>query len=241
METTGPAAEFKQEGFELTTDVVDLSKREAIEAAAQSVLRKHNQLDILVNNAGVVTGKPFLDCEPMYIQRTMDVNINAHFWTCRAFLPNMIQRKHGHVVTIASMAGHAGTPRLADYAASKFAAVGFDESLRVEMKMQKTNVKTTCVCPFYISTGMFEGAQSRFNFLLPILTPAFVASEIVSAVKRNEPVLMLPWMSNTMVYIRLLPIPIQDFLLGVLGMHSSMDHFTGGRNAQPSAAAKKNQ
>ena len=226
-------AEFKAEGKQVTTFVVDLTNRVAIETAAKETLAKHGRLDILVNNAGIVSGKPFIECSPEMIERTMDVNINAHFWTCRSFLPGMIARKHGHVVTIASMAGQTGVPLLADYVASKFAAVGFDESLRVEMKKFKTNVKTTCVCPYYISTGMFHGVKSRFSFLFPILTPDYVASQIIQAVKRNDEALFLPWAMNLLPIARLFPIPVQDWIAEQLGVHHSMDEFTG----RPAAAA----
>lgn len=74
----------------------------------------------------------------------------------------MRKRNHGHIVTIASMAGITGCVQLVDYCASKFAAVGFTESLRVELQSEGLkNIKMTCVCPFFINTGMFEGAHSR--------------------------------------------------------------------------------
>lgn len=77
----------------------------------------------------------------------------------------MMERNHGHVVNIASSAGLFGVNGLADYCASKFGAVGFDESLRAEVSMSKKDgVHTTVVCPFYISTGMFEGAKTRLLF-----------------------------------------------------------------------------
>jgi all-trans-retinol dehydrogenase (NAD+) len=72
-------------------------------------------------------------------------------------------------VTIASIAGILGVNGLADYCASKFGAVGFDESLRMELGNLKSKVKTTCICPYYIDTGMFHGVQSKYPFLLPIL------------------------------------------------------------------------
>ena len=62
--------------------------------------------------------------------KTFDVNILAHFWTLKAFLPGMIENKRGHIVNVASLAGHSGTNKLVDYCASKFAAVGMDEALR---------------------------------------------------------------------------------------------------------------
>ena len=75
----------------------------------------------------------------------------------------MMTRNHGHIVTIASSAGITGVTGLADYCASKFAAVGFDESLRQELYAQKKDgVHTTVVCPYYINTGMFDGVVTRY-------------------------------------------------------------------------------
>lgn len=79
----------------------------------------------------------------------------------KSFLPSMLEKNYGHVVTIASVAGLYGTPSLCDYSASKSAVIGFDDSLRNELiRLEKTGVKTTCVCPYYINTGMFKGASS---------------------------------------------------------------------------------
>lgn len=67
----------------------------------------------------------------------------------------------GHIVSIASLAGMGGAPRLTDYCASKFAAVGFEESLRAELQDEGyPDIKSTVVCPFYINTGMFDGVQT---------------------------------------------------------------------------------
>ena len=75
----------------------------------------------------------------------------------------MLEANSGHIVSIASSAGLFGVTGLADYCASKFAAVGFDESLRFELAaMGKTGVHTTVVCPYFINTGMFDGVQTRF-------------------------------------------------------------------------------
>lgn len=83
--------------------------------------------------------------------------------TTKAFLPAMLEKDHGHIVTIASLAGHVGIAKLVDYCSSKFAAVGFDEALRLELEILGSNVQTTCVCPFFIqATGMFEDVNSRW-------------------------------------------------------------------------------
>ena len=82
--------------------------------------------------------------------------------TVKAFLPAMVARNHGHVVTVASSAGLLGVTGLADYCSSKFGAVGFEESLRLELQeLGADGVHSTVVCPYLISTGMFEGCQVR--------------------------------------------------------------------------------
>jgi short-subunit dehydrogenase len=82
--------------------------------------------------------------------------------TAKAFLPDMMSRNHGHLVTIASAAGLFGVNGLADYCASKFGAVGFDESIREELfNLGKDGVHTTVVCPSFINTGMFDGVKMR--------------------------------------------------------------------------------
>lgn len=74
----------------------------------------------------------------------------------------MLTRNHGHIVSIASMAGIVGVGTLTDYCASKFAAVGFSDSLNAELYMSgKNGVHVTTVCPTYIDTGMFDGAKTE--------------------------------------------------------------------------------
>ena len=119
------------------------------------------------------------------IERTFNVNVLAHFWTIKSFLPEMINNKKGHIVTVASLAGHSGTNKLVDYCSSKFANVGMDEALKAELFVQgySSFIKTTVVCPYYISTGMFEGVASKVNssklkILLRILVISFIMKNL---------------------------------------------------------------
>ena len=117
------------------------------------------------------------------IKKTMEVNTTSHSYTVKEFLPAMLKKDHGHIVTIASAAGTIGIGGLADYCASKFGAFGFDESLRMEMKKIKSKVKTTCICPYFINTGMFEGASSKFPMLLPILEEKYACWRIMVGIR----------------------------------------------------------
>jgi len=205
----------------------DVSKRENVYAAADEVRRTVGDVDILVNNAGIVSGRPFLDLPDGKIEATFAINTLALFWTCKAFLPAMIARNAGHVVTIASASGLIGVAKLADYAASKWAAVGFDESLRVELRRTAPGVRTTVVCPFYIDTGMFSGVKTRFPFLLPILSPEYVARRTVDAIRRNRRRLVMPRFVTLVPAMRTLPPFLQDALADFFGVNASMDEFVG--------------
>jgi all-trans-retinol dehydrogenase (NAD+) len=220
-------AELEAQGRKVSTYVCNLSDRQAIATTAAKTLQDCRAVDVLVNNAGVVSGKTVLEASEEEIQRTFDVNVLALFWTTRAFLPGMIERGSGHVVTIASAAGIVGTARLVDYCSSKHAAVGFDEALRLELKRQGSKVVTTVVCPFYISTGMFEGVKTRFPLLLPILDPQKVADRIVDAIRKNRRRLVMPRFVYTTWIARLLPVPAFDAVMGFFGVNKSMDEFTG--------------
>jgi all-trans-retinol dehydrogenase (NAD+) len=125
-------------------------------------------VDILINNAGIVSGKKILDITERDLKKTFDVNAISHVFTVKEFLPEMLKQDKGHIVSIVSVAGIIGVPGLSDYCGSKFAAFGIDESLRLELKNLKSNVTTTCVCPYFINTGMFEGVKTDFP-LLPML------------------------------------------------------------------------
>ena len=220
-------AEIAAAGGTARAYACNLADRRAIAAVAAKTLAEAGPVDILVNNAGVVSGKTLLDASDDDIQRTFDVNTLALFWTTRAFLPAMLARDRGHVVTIASAAGIVGTSRLVDYCASKHAAVGFDEALRLELRRAGSRVKTTVVCPFYISTGMFAGVKTRVPLLLPILAPEYAVNRIVEAVRRDRRRLVMPRFVYLTWLVRILPIGAFDALMEFFGVNKSMDEFTG--------------
>jgi len=226
-------------GAAVTTYPVDLTDRRAIASTAERVLRDVGQVDVVINNAGVVTGKTLLNAAPEEIERTFAVNTLALFWMTRAFLPGMLERDRGHLVTIASAGGLVGTSKMTDYCSSKHAAVGFDESLRLELKRQGSRVVTTVVCPFYVSTGMFAGVRTRFPLILPILEPDYVVERIVRAIRTDRRRLILPWTVVTTYLARILPVEAFDAIMEFLGINKSMDEFRGrlpGAGAAPGAS-----
>jgi len=212
--------------------VCDLTNEKDVESLTESVRASVGEVNILINNAGVVTGKEFLLSSNKMNRLTMAVNTESLFWMTKAFLPPMIKKNHGHIVTVASGAGLVGIHKLADYCASKFGAVGFAESLMSELyTLGKDGVKSTLVCPYFISTGMFDGVQTRFSWILPILTPDYVTDKIIDAILQNQEVLMMPRILYLMVIIKnLLPIKANLAMMKFLGAGDMMASFTGRKH-----------
>jgi len=218
---------IKKEGNRAFSYTVDMSSKDDIYRVAEKTKEDVGPVTILVNNAGIVSGTAVMDTPDAKIVKTFEVNVLAHFWTIKAFLPDMIKHKLGHIVNVASLAGHSGTNKLVDYCASKFAAVGLDEAFRVELFVQGHSdyIKTTVVCPYYISTGMFAGVQSK---LIPILVPEYVADSVVGATLTNREVLLLPWWSFILIALKaVVPEPAFMRLAQAFGFNCSMDQFEG--------------
>eukprot|EP00051_Salpingoeca_urceolata_P031933 m.13608 g.13608 ORF g.13608 m.13608 type:complete len:325 (+) comp4600_c0_seq1:144-1118(+) len=210
---------------------VDLSKREVVRQVADKVKSEvATPVSILINNAGIVTGKSILDCPDHLMELTMQVNTNANFWTAKAFLPSMIENKRGHIVTVASSAGLIGVAGLVDYCASKHGAVGFNESLRYELRKRglANDIHTTVVCPFFIDTGMFDGAKTKWSLLLPVLQPDYVVGRIIEAIQTNQPALLMPRFVHIIPLFRFLcPVSLFDELTEWTGASDTMDDFRG--------------
>ena len=156
--------------------------------------------------------------------------MQSHFWTVKAFVPGMIERDDGCVVTVASAAGLVGVAGLCDYCASKWGARGFNDALRLELrKMKKFGVQTLSVCPYFINTGMFNGVSGTnwpFGFLLPMLEPSYVGDMVLTAVRRGQEELRMPrlmYCSDLLHF--LLPVWLKDTVFEIIGFSTSMDSF----------------
>jgi all-trans-retinol dehydrogenase (NAD+) len=217
----------KSRGLFIRAMNCDVSDRAAVYRTAGQLEAELGPVDILINNAGVVSGSALLDTPDEKIINTFNVNTLALFWTARAFLPGMLKRDSGHLVTIASAAGIIGITGLVDYSASKFAAFGYHEALAMELRRSRSAVKTTLVCPYYVDTGMFAGVKTRFPLILPILKREAAARRIVGAVLKNKRLLIMPPVIYSVFLLRLLPGFIFDGVVNFLGVNHTMDDFTG--------------
>lgn len=205
---------------------IDLQDHQAIYQIAKKV-QEIGPVDILINNACVITGKLFLDQPDELIRRTFAVNVLAHFWTIKAFLPEMINRKRGHIVSIASIAGHIAACSASDYSASKFASVGLDLALKLELKQANLEdvIHTTIVKPGLINTGMFAGCSTGF---FPALEPQYVADCVVSGIRARRTEIVLPgYLKHIILLMNILPLKCCFALFDFLGGFDAMRQFTG--------------
>lgn len=209
--------------------IVNVSDPQAIKSVYEKVKSEVGEVDILVNCAGIVRGNNTFDKQTVQdIDLTMDINANAPMYVALAVLPDMLRRDRGHICNIASAAGMLGVPKLSVYCASKWAVIGWTESMRVELKQARSHVRVTSVAPYFINTGMFDGVNSK---VFPILDPEKTAAKIIRAVEVGKSFRGIPFAYHFIrIWQGLLPNFLFDFIFGkVFGVYSVMDHFTGRR------------
>ncbi|MBL3700929.1 SDR family NAD(P)-dependent oxidoreductase [Leucobacter luti] len=210
---------------------VDVSQREDVVRALAETRAELGDPDVVVNNAGIVRGALFWEHDPETdIELTMRINTLAPMWLTREVLPAMIadRTRPKRILNIASAAGTLPNPRMSVYAASKWAMIGWSESLRLELERDgQRHIAVTTFCPSYISTGMFAGA--RGPILTPIMTPERAVRAAWDGMLSGIPLVMRPWTVKLAMALRgVLPTRVWDAVGGrVFRVYSSMDRFTG--------------
>lgn len=147
----------------MTTQVLDVSDREAVQAWASETFVQHGQVNLIFNNAGealssTVEGVDYADLEWI---------VGINFWGVvhgtKAFLPYLKASGDGHVVNTSSVFGLFAQPGMSGYNATKFAVRGFTESLRQELDLQRCGVSATCVHPGGIRTDICRSSRIDAN------------------------------------------------------------------------------
>lgn len=221
---------------------VDVSSLEAIRDAAGKVLADVGVPDVLINNAGIVRGKYFWEHDhEVDIELVMRINALAPMHITRAFLPAMMEGgTERRIVNIASAGGLVSNPKMSVYSASKWAAVGWSDSLRLELlKTGHGNIKVTTVCPTYIATGMFEGVKTIL--MTPILTPEAVVTKVWRYMKPGKPFVIMPWTTQLGKILKgTLPTRAWDLMADrVFGIYGTMDSFVGREGRQQPTTGKR--
>lgn len=217
-------------GSSVHSYVVDLASLEEITAAAAAVRNDVGIPAVLINNAGIVRGKYFWEHDQAAdIALVMSINTLALMHLTREFLPDLIAAgNQSRILNVASASGTLSVPRMSVYTASKWAVIGWSDSLRLELREAGHNhIRVTTLIPSYIRTGMFEGA--RGPLFTPLMDPADVVDKAWRAMLVGRARLQLPWSVALGSALRgILPQPVWDVVAGrVFRVYSSMEHFTG--------------
>lgn len=211
--------------------VVDISNDNNVVETYNRVKGEVGNVDILINCAGVVRGNNTFDKQTLRdIHFTMDINATSQMALTLQIIPDMIKRNSGFICNLASAAGMLGVPKLSVYCASKWAIIGWTESMRIELKMMKSKVKVMSVAPYFINTGMFDGVNSK---VFPVLDPEKTAAKIIRTVERGKSFAGIPFGYHFIRFWQaILPFWLFDIVFGKwFGIYSVMDHFTGRKQA----------
>jgi short-subunit dehydrogenase len=152
----------------------DLAQPGAAQALATQLKRKRITVDVLVNNAGVLEHGAFASIPAARHQALIDLNVSSLTAMLTQFVPGMIQRGHGRVLNVASIAAFQPVPSLATYAASKAFVLSLTESLAEELK--GSGVTITALCPGITATGMLTGAAEANPQLKKL--PRFIVGDV---------------------------------------------------------------
>lgn len=214
-------------GARVRTYQLDITDASRIQGLRDEIHRDGGPIDVLVNNAGLVFGGAFLDVPVERHFTTYRVNTLGLVAMTHAFLPDLLTRPDAHVVNVASASGYVGLPFGATYASSKWAVLGFTESLALELELLgHRHVHVTVICPSYVATGLFDGVAAPRTTRL--LTPEHIADLTVRATLANERVVRTPLLVKLSPFLRgILPLPLFNRIASLLGVNTSMMHWRG--------------
>ena len=188
-------------GVTVTSHIVDVADRAAVEAWAADVVDEHGRVNVIVNNAGVTVGATAEGLSYDDFHWLMDINFWGVVHGTKAFLPHLKAAGDGHVVNISSVFGLVSIPAQSAYNAAKFGVRGFSDALRIELEIERADVSVTTIHPGGIKTEIARRARidpsmgdvgadidtfvDEFDRVART-SPEKAARQIVRAVRRNR-------------------------------------------------------
>ena len=191
------AEQVRAFGVEALVVEADVSNLNAVNDAADKVLKSFGTIDILINNAGIGKFGNFMDLEPSAWEQVININLMGAYYVTRAFLPQMIERKIGDIINISSTAGLNGNAMTSAYSASKFGLIGMTDSLMKEVR--KHNIRVNCLIPSTVATDMALDLKLTDGNPEKVMQPEDIAELLVSQLKLNRRVVVVNssiWSTN---------------------------------------------
>jgi NAD(P)-dependent dehydrogenase (short-subunit alcohol dehydrogenase family) len=210
--------EARQTGAQVIGRRCDVAEPSQVSSVVAEILNRWGGVDILVNNAGITYYGPTVQMSAEHWDRVLRVNLLSHVQFTRELLPSLLARREAHVVNVCSMFGLVGMPKLAAYSTTKFALVGFSESLRNECGRDGLGV--TALCPGFVDTNLFTSAplgvkqkQAKEPPRIFRTTPEKVARAAVKAIRRNRRMVVMTPAAWFLVSAKRFVPGVMDFML----------------------------
>lgn len=179
------ASSLKAIGTKTLTIPVDLSQASQRKKLIADVLKEFGKIDILINNAGLETEGAYTELSWTSIQETIEVNFTAPMALTHLVLPEMLERKSGHIVNIASIAAKSGGPYDATYAGTKAGMAEWTRGLRLELR--NSGIHFSTIFPGYVrEVGMFARFGMKPPRLIGSCHPSQVAEAVVYAIRKGK-------------------------------------------------------
>jgi short-subunit dehydrogenase len=188
------AAEIQAAGGSVALAGADVAERDQTLRAITQVRHQLGPIDLLVANAGVGAPTHLHPFNVDQVERMFRVNLFGVIYSIEAVLPEMLERKRGHLCAVSSLAAYKGLPGDAAYCASKSAVNTYMEGLRIQLRAY--NIAVTTICPGFVKTPMTD----VFDFKMPFLMDADKAARrIVKALGRRRKVYNFPWQTSLLM------------------------------------------
>jgi all-trans-retinol dehydrogenase (NAD+) len=226
-EAQAVANSIKATGGKAYAVYANLGEVESLKKCKSEVSALGFSIDILINNAGVVFGGDFEKISLEKHLMTFKINVDGMIALTYLFFNDLRKGQDSNIVNMASASGLIGLPYGTSYSSSKWAVIGFSESLRLELiEREITNIHVTTVCPSYISTGMFAGVKAPL--LLPWLKPDVIVEKIIQGIESNRAFIKEPFVVKWVDLLKgILPLKIFNYVNKLLGVSTSMTHWKG--------------
>jgi short-subunit dehydrogenase len=186
--------EIKQRNGTAVAVSADVRDANALKQAADRVRAELGPIDVLIANAGVGVTDHGAKLDPQAVADVININVLGAVNSAAAVLPEMVERKSGQLVAIASLAGYRGLPKSAAYCASKAALSSFFESLRIDLR--HTGVTVSIIYPGFIKTPLTSGRQAKMPYLMELDDGV---KKIVTAIEKGKKSYAFPWQLATLV------------------------------------------
>ncbi|NKY36008.1 SDR family oxidoreductase [Nocardia speluncae] len=188
---------------------LDVTDQPSFTAFLDDVERELGPIDVLINNAGIMPTGRLVDESDQITRRILDINVYGVILGSKIALARMLERRHGHIINIASLAGETHIPGLATYNASKHAVLGFTDTLREEYR--GTGVEFSSVLPTLTRTELGSGVAAPKG--LPAAEPEDIAGAVVRLITKPKAKARVTRAAGAMsVFVNLLPQPVGDAL-----------------------------